>query len=360
MVFRQERKMFIRAIEIENFRCFEKLHVALDRNCNVVIGSNGAGKTAFLEAVASSVSAYLIGFDGQTYFHISRDDIRRKRTLINHTIDEQYLLPLRISACGEIAGTDFSREDWCLELGNASGRASHKGIQKIIQYVAGIQSSLREGNPDIVLPVVSYYSTARLWKKKEKRRSDTRKSFMRQNGYLDCMAMETDAEKMYNWLRTKTLYKVQFNDSPEDLKCVMDAMKKSISAAFPSGKVKEVWYNISDDLLEVTCDDDQVFPYDFLGDGFKEVLGLVGDIAYRMSVLNPNLGERVLLETPGVVIIDEIELHLPPKCQSEILSILTSIFPKVQFIVSSHSPSVISSVRKENLVELELGRDTPL
>lgn len=354
-----ERKMFIREIEIENYRCFEKLHVALDRNCNVVIGNNGAGKTAFLEAVASAVSAYLIGFDGQTYFHISRDDIRTKRTLVNHTIDEQYLLPLRISACGEIDGREFPREDWCLELRNASGRTSHKGIQKIIQYVAGIQSSLREGNHDIVLPVVSYYSTARLWKTK-KRRSDTRKSFMRQNGYLDCMAIETDAEKMYNWLRTKTLYKLQFNDSPEDLKCVMDAMKKSISVAFPSGKVKEVWYNLSDYSLEVGCDDNQEFPYDSLSDGFKEVIGLVGDIAYRMSVLNPNLGERVLLETPGVVIIDEIDLHLHPELQSEILSILTSIFPKVQFIVSSHSPSVISSVRKENILELEPGRDTPV
>ncbi len=352
--------MFIREIEIENFRCFERMRVVLDRNCNVVIGNNGAGKTAFLEAVASAASAYLIGFDGQTYFHISRGDIRTRRTLINHTIDEQYLLPLRISACGEIAGMEFSREDWCLELRNAAGRTSHRGIQKIIRHVESIQSSLRGGNSDIILPIVSYYSTARLWKTKEKRRSDTRKSFMRQNGYLDCMAIETDAEKMYNWLRAKTLYNVQFNDCPDDLGCVLDAMKKSVSTAFPSGKVNEVWYNLSDDSLEVSCDDDLVFPYDFFSDGFKVILGLVGDIAYRMSVLNPNLGERILLETPGVVIIDEIDLHLHPKWQSEILSLLTSIFPKVQFIVSSHSPSVISSVRKENLVELEIGRDTPV
>ena len=183
---------------------------------------------------------------------------------------------------------------------------------------------------------------------------------MRQNGYLDCMSIETDAEKMYDWLRTKTLYKVQFNRSPDDLECVLDAMKRSISATFPSGKVSEVWYNLSDDSLEVTNDDKEVFPYDFFSDGFKVILGLVGDIAYRMSVLNPNLGERILLDTPGVVIIDEIDLHLHPKWQSEILSLLTSIFPKVQFIVSSHSPSIINSVHKENIVELELGRDTPI
>lgn len=59
-----EKAMFVREIDIENFRCFEKMHVVLDRNCNVVIGNNGEGKTAFLEAVAAAVSAYLIGFDG--------------------------------------------------------------------------------------------------------------------------------------------------------------------------------------------------------------------------------------------------------------------------------------------------------
>ena len=71
---------------------------------------------------------------------------------------------------------------------------------------------------------------------------------------------------------------------------------------------------------------------------------MIGDIAYRMAVLNPTLGDQVLEKTPGVVLIDEIDLHLHPQWQQTILSDLHAIFPEVQFIVSSHAPAVINSV----------------
>ena len=352
--------MFIREIDIENFRCFDKFHVDFDRSCNVVIGSNGAGKSAFLETVAAAVSAYLTGFDGQSYFHVCKSDIRKNRRLINQVIDEQYSLPLRISASGVIAGQEFPEDEWTLELRNSAGRTSHRGIQKITGYVSGIQDAVRKGNADIILPVISYYSKARLWKTKEKRRSAEHKSFMRQNGYLDCMAVETDIEKLFHYLRTRTLYKVQTGNNPVDLVCVLNAIRESITDEFISGKLREVWFNLSEDSLEFTLEDGTVLPYSYFSDGFKVVIGLVADIAYRMSVLNPNLGEKVLSETPGVVIIDEIDLHLHPRWQSEIMGILTRIFPSVQFIVSSHSPSVISSVKKENIIELKYGEPVPV
>lgn len=352
--------MFIKEIDIENFRCFNKLHADFDRHFNVVIGNNGAGKTAFLEAVAATVSAYLTGFDGQSYFHINKEDITRNRFLINNVIDEQYSLPLKLCASGMIAGREFSKDEWTLELRNSAGRTSHRGIRKITEYVNGIQESIRTGNADVVLPVVSYFSTARLWKTKEKRRSTEHKSFMRQNGYLDCMAIETDLEKLFNYLRTRTLYKIQTGNDTVDLDCVLNAIKESISGEFIFGKLKEIWYNLSEDSLEFTKEDGGVLPYSYFSDGFKTVIGLVADIAYRMGILNPNLGDKVLMETPGIVIIDELDLHLHPRWQSEISGILTRIFPSVQFIVSSHSPSVISSVKKENIIELKYGESSPV
>ena len=99
--------------------------------------------------------------------------------------------------------------------------------------------------------------------------------------------------------------------------------------------------------LELTFENGETILYNFLSDGYKVVLGLVAEIAYRMAVLNPNLSNRILEETPGVVIIDEIDLHLHPRWQSQILDTLMQIFPKIQFIVSSHAPAVISSVKKK-------------
>lgn len=75
----------------------------------------------------------------------------------------------------------------------------------------------------------------------------------------------------------------------------------------------------------------------------------------RMAVLNPMLGEKVLEETPGVILIDEIDLHLHPQWQQTIISDLISIFPKIQFIVSSHAPAVINSVSREQIRILDNG-----
>ena len=80
---------------------------------------------------------------------------------------------------------------------------------------------------------------------------------------------------------------------------------------------------------------------------------MIADIAYRMAVLNPWLLEDVLKKTPGIVLIDKIDLHLHPRWQQRIIEDLRSIFPNVQFIVSTHAPSVISSVKRENLLILD-------
>ena len=85
----------------------------------------------------------------------------------------------------------------------------------------------------------------------------------------------------------------------------------------------------------------------------KGTIGLIADIAYRMAALNPQLLDQVLTKTDGVVLIDEIDLHLHPQWQKLILRDLTEIFPKVQFIVTTHAPAVINSAYSENLVILK-------
>lgn len=89
-----------------------------------------------------------------------------------------------------------------------------------------------------------------------------------------------------------------------------------------------------------------------MSDGYRGTLNLVADIARRMAMLNPALCDKVL-EAPGVVMIDEIDLHLHPKWQAKILGDLADIFPNVQFIVTTHSPIVVASVPRENVRMLD-------
>ena len=82
-------------------------------------------------------------------------------------------------------------------------------------------------------------------------------------------------------------------------------------------------------------------------------MSLIVDIAYRMATLNPQLKEQALLETPGVVLIDELDLHLHPKWQRLVVADLKKIFPKVQFIATTHSPFVIQSLEAGELISLD-------
>ena len=88
-----------------------------------------------------------------------------------------------------------------------------------------------------------------------------------------------------------------------------------------------------------------------ISDGYKYAIGLIVNIAYRMAELNPQLRNKVLY-TPGIVIIDAIELHLDVDLQMNILKILTDTFPNIQFIISTFSPLVIGSIESENLIIL--------
>lgn len=79
---------------------------------------------------------------------------------------------------------------------------------------------------------------------------------------------------------------------------------------------------------------------------------MVLDIAYRMAILNPFLRDDILQQTPGIVLIDEIDMHLHPKWQWNIVNALKKTFPKVQFIVTTHSPIIVASCKEENLILL--------
>ena len=79
----------------------------------------------------------------------------------------------------------------------------------------------------------------------------------------------------------------------------------------------------------------------------KSLLALVGDIARRLILANPSLENPLYGE--GIVLIDEIELHLHPKWQREVINKLREVFPNIQFILTTHSPQVISEISRECL-----------
>jgi hypothetical protein len=113
-----------------------------------------------------------------------------------------------------------------------------------------------------------------------------------------------------------------------------------------------VYYDIEQDDLIVTVNGKDLPAY-LLSDGQRTILAMVADIAYRAAQLNPQLERNAPQETPGIVLIDELDLHLHPNWQRKIVNTLKTTFPKIQFFASTHSPFIIQSLQPGELVDLD-------
>jgi len=89
-----------------------------------------------------------------------------------------------------------------------------------------------------------------------------------------------------------------------------------------------------------------------LSDGEKCLMAMIGDLARRMAIANPMVDNP--LEGDGIVLIDEIDLHLHPRWQRMVIPKLREVFPNCQFLISTHSPHIITNVNPENLFLLEM------
>lgn len=349
--------MRLKNIKITNYRCFKEADIDFDEHITLIVGRNGAGKTAILDAVAVSVSTFLLGIDGGVSRSITEDDARYEFHDLDGTIDPQHQFPVCIDSTGDCLNQKNVK--WVRSLNSANSKTTIKDAKELTDIAKNIRNQIMHGDKTLVLPLVSYYGTGRLYaQKKEKRNIKSLTEFNRQVGYMDCMAAESNEKLMLNWFQMQTLKSLQNQQKTGVIErsLLLKTVEKAICRSYEriSGSINaSLIFDLDTHRLvlefETADGEPKKFAMDEMSDGYKNTLSMIGDIAYRMAVLNPVLGDRVLEETPGVVLIDEVDLHLHPQWQQTILSDLHAIFPNVQFIVSSHAPAVINSVSREQI-----------
>lgn len=348
--------MHLQKITLHNFKCFEEISIDFNEKLTVIVGVNGAGKTSLLEGVSIALSTMFTSLDGAKGRGIDKTQARLKAYLIGSTSDVQSQYPVVVSASAIFDGQEIT---WERSLNTAKGATTIKNAKEIISIAESYQERLRNGDTTLILPIIAYYGTGRLWDYHREKQNDVFETSTRTNGYIDSVDGRANIKLMMNWFAKMTVQKYQNQENglggiPE-LEAVFSAMEKCYRKITGIEDVK-IQYNMGTKELDIAYTDEMGarmrIPINQLSDGYKSTISLVADIAYRMAVLNPQLLGDVCNKTDGIILIDEVDLHLHPSWQQRILGDLTAVFPNVQFIVTTHAPAVINTIRSENLVML--------
>ena len=353
--------MHISQIHLKNFRCYEDVEIEFHPRFNIFVGVNGTGKSSALEALRIAIGSLFLGVDKYkdkiASPGISQDDVRLSR------LEQQY--PVVISSKGVIE--DFSADgvsraveiEWERSLTTKGGVTRSANAKDMKETSARMQEAIRRQGEKHTIPLVAYYSTDRF--KKEKKDVGVEPDGSRLRGYYNALDPLTNIRFFLDLYYTETLSALQHDTPSVVLQAVNEAVKKCVDC-------DDLMFDIKyQELLLVQHDMHQGMPFHLLSDGVRSMLALVMEIAFRCYLLNPHLGKEAASLTSGVVLIDEIDLHLHPAWQKRVVGDLQAAFPNIQFIVTTHAPLVIGSLRngkiftiKDNQVydfPLQIGKD---
>lgn len=160
--------MKLKKIRIINYRCFKDANIDFDEHTTLIVGKNGAGKTAILDAVAVAVSTFLLGIDGGVGRSILKDDARYEFHDLDGTVDPQHQFPVSIESIGDCL--DNHDVKWVRSLNSESGNTTVKEARELTNISKEAQKRIMTGDKSLILPLISYYGTGRLYaQKKEKK-----------------------------------------------------------------------------------------------------------------------------------------------------------------------------------------------
>jgi predicted ATP-binding protein involved in virulence len=330
--------MQIDSLKLTNFRAFSELEIEFSPNFNILVGDNMTGKTSILEALSIATASFFLGIDGVDTRHIQKEDIRLQFFGEN----KEYQIPVVVEADGQVNNETLS---WKRELNNAKGRTTYIYAKNIKKIASTLQKKVRQGKETVDLPLIAYFPVAADIKTAELSQLDIYNFGSRLSAYQSALNATQNYKNFALWFKTISIANVQ--DPIHRGK--LEIINQAIQQCFEECEKITFDMNFGEVVLEL-CDQRKI-PFSRLSSGFKKVMSIIVDLAFRCIRLNPHKGKEAFL-TDGIVIIDEIDVHLHPSWQRKIVDNLKGIFPNVQFFVTTHSPHVISSASKGEVISL--------
>lgn len=362
--------MRIDKLHVQNFKGFDDREFEFNPRFNLIVGDNGKGKTTLLDALAVVIRRAFYGIPEYDLHKIPQGNVRTLRVNILGEMRKQHQFPLDIAADGTVFSdkrswsanifetdnnTDTAESSICIT--DVSSDSAIKRWKKDSLYpMIGI-NQLITSNPSQILPLLCYYSAGRLLQESHETYQVLNpdeligtKGLFRLDGYKNSLDSRIALRDLMLWFARQEwlLFRRQKTSNYH-----------SVTAAVPGciEGAEKIVFDPEEGELMVTIAGQGMQPFSNLSDGQRTMLAMVADIARRAAMLNPQLGERVLLDTPGVVLIDELDLHLHPRWQRRVIADLKRTFPAIQFFCTTHSPQLIGQARPEEIIRLD--HDSP-
>lgn len=336
--------MYAKSLSIYEFRCFHKAKLELQYpgrssdipNVNVILGDNGGGKSSVLRALAIAVLAPALMRSGFVPYRL----VRRQAP---GTPDVSHcLLKVIGRPDADEAALGLSQR---IELLARLDPPTRGNLDKIyLDYTPNSPvTPLLDDDYSPAFFVVGYGATRRVETGDYSESSARRTRGLRYQRIAGLFEDHVALRPLTTWLGRVERNSQRFEEIVSLLTSVLPD-----DIGFKGDFLAEDEQYLFD--FEGTPT-----PFSSLSDGYKAFIGWVGDLIGHLIDVAPV--DRRLTEITGIVLVDEIDLHLHPAWQRQVVPLLSKAFPRLQFVFSSHSPLVATSVRRENIFVTGRGED---
>lgn len=342
--------MNIERITIRNFRNTgdEERTYTLDPNFTVIIGINGMGKSTILHALRIACGSFFLAIPDVKNVHIRPDEIRQLS--VKKLLEPQK--PVKIEAEGTFPDVEHS-VIWRRQIkANSNTVSSTEADVGIIRSIGKdkYDTVMKEGDDSVFLPVIAFFSISRAAGGGIRHRHSRIGRQIFKEGYQDWSDMKFTNFKYEDWLSSYDILKTH----GKEYEHTKDAFFEAIIQA--NRYIEEV-VSINGKLwLRVKMKDEisDLLPLELHSDGIRFFTEMVAEIAYRCIILNGYLDATAIIESRGVVMIDELDLHIHPEWQRHLVSDLKMAFPGIQFVATTHSPFIVQSLEANELINLDV------
>ncbi len=357
--------MKLKSIALTNYRCHRHLEVDFRPGFNVIVGVNGSGKTSLLTGVRDALKGFAHYVAGHRE-SIADDAVRIERVSTNGRLRFEPQYPIRVEAVGELLGREC--QWWLTKIAQtAQVEAGGNEPGRVWREQQAAKGSAEEGSSqsgELEIPLVAFYPAYRKWppaRPNEMQAATERPS--RKDGLQDWWDAASNSAALQQWAIGKSMERLQISSEQsiawddinnDELAAVNHAIAEAVEGArglrydFTQKSLMMEWQSIGNTRRDATV-------FEHLSDGQRVAIALVADIARRMCLLNPQFGTEVATKTTGVVLIDELDIHLHPSWQRQMTRGLKAAFPGIQFIAATHSPQVLSELLPEEIIVLQPG-----